>query len=199
MGFPWSNIDNPMIKYVVQTRAEIDTEKRERDQMLNFIIVTVGGLAFATFLKLPSPSSSGTWPPGTIFCIAVAAMIFVFGLFLVRRDKLQQIADRWFSLECLLKDVAALDSTAAMNNLLETQVCEQLRAKHQFPICLLPPRYLRKDLLLVSPLLAIIYILQLHFTWPAGYWHDDIVLVLVTGSAIGGLCWKPLHVWTNKS
>lgn len=45
---PWACLPNKLMRYLVQTRKEIDTEKRERDQILNFIIVTIGGLGFVT-------------------------------------------------------------------------------------------------------------------------------------------------------
>ena len=34
-------------EYFIQTRQEIDTEKRERDRILNFIVLILGAIGFA--------------------------------------------------------------------------------------------------------------------------------------------------------
>jgi len=86
-------------EYFLQTRREIDSEKRERDQVLNFAVIVLGALAFAVvqsekamdFLKEPYS-----------LVMEGATLAVLTSLFWVRRKKLQQIADRWYTTYHLL-------------------------------------------------------------------------------------------------
>lgn len=82
-------------EYFIQTRKEIDTEKQERDHILNFAIIILGALGFAViqsdqakeFLKQPYS-----------IILEASTLIILTSLFWIRRKKLQQIADRWYTL-----------------------------------------------------------------------------------------------------
>lgn len=191
----WKNeMPERLLEYIVQTRSEIDTEKRERDQILNFIVVTLGGLAFATVLRLsvaPIDLTLFQRNPKPVFWVSAGAMAFIFGFFLVRREKLRQIADRWFSLAHVLKD--AFGEANVVSFLLETHVCKQLCTSSG----LWPPRYQRKDMLLNVPVLAIIYGLQAMVTWSQmPLWN--VGLAILTLIAVTWLHWRPLRdPWTD--
>lgn len=87
-----------IIAYFIQTRKEIDTEKRERDQMLNFAVLVLGAIAFAIsqsetaqeFLKKPEA-----------LALEIPAIVIISTLFWIRYKKLQQISDRWYTLHRL--------------------------------------------------------------------------------------------------
>jgi len=88
--------------YFIQTREEIDTEKRERDTILNFCVAILGAVAFGiiqsdnaqTFFKDLTPAS---------FAIGISALLIISSLFWVRYKKMQQISDRWFTLLHLME------------------------------------------------------------------------------------------------
>ena len=193
----WKNeMPERLLEYIVQTRSEIDTEKRERDQILNFIVATLGGLAFATLYRIsvaPIDLTLFQRNPKPVFWVSAGAMAFIFGLFVVRREKLGQIADRWFSLQHVLKDAFGEANANVVSFLLETHVCKQ----HCTSSGLWPPRYLRKDVLLDMPVLAIIYGLQAMVTWSQmPLWN--VGLAMLTLFAAAWLHWSPLRdPWTD--
>ena len=82
-------------EYFLQTRKEIDMEKRERDQILNFAIIILGALGFA-FVQSDKAKEFVKHPQSIMF--EVSTLIILTSLFWVRRKKLQQISDRWYTL-----------------------------------------------------------------------------------------------------
>src|SRR4030042_4280689 len=83
------------IEYFIQTRKEIDTEKQERNKILNYAIISTGGSSVfclrigGTIELLKSPSGLHVYIP---------LLILISALVAARRIKLRQIADRWFAL-----------------------------------------------------------------------------------------------------
>lgn len=81
--------------YFIQTRKEIDTEKQERNKLLNYGVVAIGAVA-AGLLQLESKVTVSPSPWLLLVCIPVLSL--VTGLVAARRIKLHQIADRWIAL-----------------------------------------------------------------------------------------------------
>lgn len=110
--------------YFIQTRQEIDTEKRERSQMLNFVVVVLGAIGYgivqkdATLTLLKDPQA---------LAVEIPALLVITALFWVRHRRLQQVADRWFALRNMLDDliVKGKDQSGKM---LEDVVCDGLLA-----------------------------------------------------------------------
>jgi len=82
-------------EYFLQTRKEIDTEKRERDHLLNFAVVILGALAFAV---VQSEKAQQFLQEPYSLMLEISTLIILTSLFWVRRKKLQQISDRWYTL-----------------------------------------------------------------------------------------------------
>jgi len=133
-------------EYFIQTRKEIDTEKQERNRILNYGILVIGGIGVAlsrvgellAFLKSP-----------TGLCLYIPFLVLVSMLIVARRAKLRQIGDRWFVLEAILKARKWPKNWVP----LETVVCRGLRGM----------RYLYEDLWLhlglsMGPYLLIIWV-----------------------------------------
>lgn len=86
-------------EYLLQTRKEIDTEKRERDHILYLAVVVLGAIGFAMaqtdkaqdFLRQPSS-----------LAFEISTLVILTSLFWVRWMKLRQIADRWYTLNRLI-------------------------------------------------------------------------------------------------
>ena len=94
------NVPNDFEKsYFIQTRSEINTEKKERDQMLNFAVLVLGAVGFsiAQFEAARKYLQSNEG-----FGILVSALIIISSLFWIRHKKLRQIADRWYVLRRLI-------------------------------------------------------------------------------------------------
>jgi hypothetical protein len=133
-------------EYFIQTRKEIDTEKQERNKILNYAILAVGGISLALsrvgepLLFLRSPAA---------LCLYVPLLFLISVLLVARRAKLRQIGDRWFVLESMLRVRAwPKDWTP-----LECVVCRGLRGR----------RYLSEDFwvllgLCIAPYLLIIWV-----------------------------------------
>jgi len=85
-------------EYFIQTRKEIDTEKRERDQILNFAVLILGAIGFAIF---QSETAQEFLQQPKALTVELPALVIITSLFWIRRKKLQQIADRWFVLHRL--------------------------------------------------------------------------------------------------
>ncbi len=85
--------------YFIQTRQEIDTEKRERDRILNFAVLVLGAIGFAI---AQSKHAQDFLEQAKAFMIEIPALVIISSLFWVRHKKLQQISDRWFVLHRLL-------------------------------------------------------------------------------------------------
>ncbi|MFB3880999.1 MAG: hypothetical protein ACE149_07030 [Armatimonadota bacterium] len=172
--------------YFIQTRSEIDTEKRERDQMLNFAILVLGAIGFAicgsgeaqTFLRQPEA-----------LAVEVPALAIVSSLLWVRRKKLQQIADRWFVLERMALRHFGQKSTGEM---LEGVVCRNLTTW----------RYIAKDFVLNFILSSPIYgLLILQMSEGLGHrqpWRAVLAAALLishaatTGAVFGRTIRNPL-------
>jgi cell division protein FtsW (lipid II flippase) len=153
-----------LLQYVVQLHQEIDTEKRERDQLLNYLIVAFGGFLAVTFVRVATTSAllPTGWPALGMGC---AAALLVIGLVYMRHQKLQQIADRWFTLYYLLGRSELIGSTLSYP--LEAVVCKGLKSR----------RYQLKDLVFGWIVLLAIC-LQLVLDPPAtGSWIYFIVVV----------------------
>lgn len=132
-----------LTEYVMQTRREIDTEKRERDHILNFAVVILGAIAFAVYQS--ETAQRFLFEPVSLV-IQCTALVVITSLFWVRWMKLRQIADRWFVLHrILLRHLGEKDA----GDFLESLVAPQL----------LTTRYTRKDLVLNYALSSPVYCL----------------------------------------
>ena len=140
------------VEYFTQTRREIDSEKQERNKVLNFGILAAGGFSYA-LAQLGKSSDFLVSPSALAFYGPYLALITV--LTATRRFKLQQIADRWFVLEEFLKT-----RHAPSWMWLEACVCVGLRTR----------RYLYEDLWLHLGLSSIVYVLLTAVA--AGLWSD---------------------------
>lgn len=94
------------LDYFIQTRKEIDTEKQERDKILNYAFLVMGAIGFAVAQKEEAQKFLRT-DEGLV--VAGAALLILFSLFWVRRKKLQQIADRWYVLRHQLQERVEAD------------------------------------------------------------------------------------------
>ncbi|MBN1787164.1 MAG: hypothetical protein JW806_02080 [Sedimentisphaerales bacterium] len=130
-------------KYFIQTRQEIDTEKRERDIILNFAVVVLGALGFA-ILRNDKADEFLLKPYSFMFEISV--LIILTSLFYVRRKKLQQISDRWFTLHRMV--IRHFNEQQAAETM-EATVIESFNKG----------RYKKKDLILNFALSSPVYIL----------------------------------------
>jgi hypothetical protein len=132
-----------LTEYIIQTRKEIDTEKRERDHILNFAVVILGAIAFAVYQS--ETAQRFLFEPLSLI-IQCTALVVITSLFWVRWMKLRQIADRWFVLHRILLRRLGEEEAA---DFLESLVAPQL----------LTTRYIRKDLVLNYALSSPIYCL----------------------------------------
>lgn len=82
-------------EYFIETRKEIDTEKRERDQMLNFAIVVVAAVGFG--ISQSETAQKFVQKPEAL-ALEIPALAIISTLFWIRYKKLRQISDRWFTL-----------------------------------------------------------------------------------------------------
>ncbi len=111
--------DDFLREYFLQTRREIDAEKSSRDQILNFVIISLGAIGFAIF-----QSSNILSNPHSI-AVESSLLVFITSLFWLRRKKLQQISDRWIVLEGLLHTRIRF---LPIENSLETIVLQGLKS-----------------------------------------------------------------------
>lgn len=132
-------------EYFLQTRREIDTEKRERDQLLNFAVVILGALAFGV---VQSEKAKELLQEPCSLMFEISTLIILTGLFWVRRKKLQQISDRWYTLYHM-----------ALRNLSEEWMSQSMEAVVVRGFS--KGRYIRKDLALNVALSLPIYTLIL--------------------------------------
>ena len=124
-----SNFDQA---YFIQTRKEIESEKHERDVLLNFAILVLGAVGFGLFQS--STAQQFIREPMSL-AVEIPALTIISTLFWVRYQKLKQISERWFSLSYLSK---TLFDQQKINFMLETIVTKSLTTW----------RYIRKDFLL---------------------------------------------------
>ena len=134
--------------YFIQTRKEIDTEKRERDHILNVAVVAIGALAFGIFRSeniseiLVNPVSLG---------LQVSALAILTSLFFVRWMKLRQIADRWYVLNHMIQKPY---NESHASKTLEAVVLRGFDRE----------RYIKKDIILCLALSLPIYCLIIYST-----------------------------------
>lgn len=86
-------------EYFIQARKEIDTEKRERDHILNIAVVVLGALGFA-FIQ--NDGARQFVQNMYSFLFEISVLTILTSLFFIRWMKLRQIADRWYSLYRML-------------------------------------------------------------------------------------------------
>ena len=129
-------------EYFIQTRKEIDTEKRERDKILNFIVLILGAIGFAIIRQEGHPDLINS--PYTLI-IEYAILIMITSLFWIRWKKLNQIAHRWYVLHKMCTDFYGDNRT---NELMEGIVYKGLNSK----------KYITKDLILNYSLSIPIYL-----------------------------------------
>ncbi|MCX7346993.1 MAG: hypothetical protein NTU78_14850 [Alphaproteobacteria bacterium] len=160
--------------YFVQTRQEIDTEKRERDHILHLIVLVLGALGFAIIQS--EKAQEFLKNPYSLLMEAGTVVLFM-ALFWLRRAKMQQIADRWFVLRAILKSG---DIGIPENKSLEALVTAGLQGR----------RYLRKDWVVcwaVCIPLAGPAAMTLHH---AGWYPGHIILAAFAAiMAVGALAW----------
>lgn len=130
-------------EYFLQTRREIDTEKRERDHLLNFAVVILGALAFAV---VQSDKAKQFLQELYSLMFEISTLIILTSLFWVRRKKLQQISDRWYTLYHI-----------ALHNMSEEWMSQSMEAVVIRGFS--KARYIRKDIALNVALSLPIYTL----------------------------------------
>ncbi|MEW5982213.1 MAG: hypothetical protein AB1806_07560 [Acidobacteriota bacterium] len=128
-------------EYFTQTRKEIDTEKQERNKILNYGILATGAMSVAfarsgSIADLASPAALVIYFP---------LLLLVSVLVQARRIKLRQISDRWHALRSLLAVRGCCDAWTP----LEQVVCRGLRGR----------RYLAEDFCLHLGLSSVVYCL----------------------------------------
>ena len=95
-----SEIEKFWADYFIQTRREIDTEKQERDKILNYAFLVMGAIAFAV---AQNEKAQIFLREVEGLAVGIPALAVLSSLFWIRKKKLQQIADRWFVLRHLLQ------------------------------------------------------------------------------------------------
>ncbi len=120
------------LEYFIQTRKEIDTEKRERDQMLNFVLLILGAIGFGV---TQSETAQEFLQETDALFVELPVLFIISTLFWVRYKKLRQIADRWFVLHRIALHCFGKERVAEM---LEGIVYKDLTKW----------RYIRKDFVL---------------------------------------------------
>lgn len=148
--------------YFIQTRAEIDTEKRERDRLLHFAIILLGGV-MVVLLRREGFVDFGASVEG--IALGVSLLTILTSLFWIRWKKLCQIADRWYVLHHLLEDYLTGKQAKFF---LEEIVIEGFKNK----------RYVRKDLVLNFALCLPIYFMIVR--WAVNFLEaQNVVEVIV--------------------
>ncbi len=128
------------LQYFIQTRREIDTEKQERNKLLNYAVLATG--AFSVALSQIEKSTEFLMSPWALF-MYIPLLFLISGLVAARRMKLRQIADRWQT----LYDIIHARNVAQDWVPLEDKVMEGLKGK----------RYLYEDFYLHLGLSLIVY------------------------------------------
>lgn len=156
-----------LCSYFIQTRQEIDTEKRERDNLLNFAIAVIGAIAFGI---LQSPDPWKIFDHHLSGWFGVSLLLMVTSLFWIRRKKLQQVADRWYVLGHLAKTYPSDFPKYS----LESMVCPRLESKY----------YTFKDFFLAFAFSTPVYILLIYKNSLVGClfagFHLGALLLLIT-------------------
>ncbi|MBV9719273.1 MAG: hypothetical protein JOZ77_08135 [Candidatus Eremiobacteraeota bacterium] len=141
--FEQATFANFVTEYFRQSKAEIDSAKSERNIALNITVLVVTAFVwlFAQSFAKPSwpwlvSSDDQPVPRGMFIAVAVAALLTIYALFRLRRDKLQQIANRWYVLRKLLTNMGARDDQSST---MEFIVCsffdrDSQRSRDTWPI-----------------------------------------------------------------
>lgn len=158
-------------EYFIQTRKEIDTEKQERNKLLNYGILAVGGISLA-LSRVGEPLGFLRSPAA--LCLYFPLLFLISVLLVARRAKLRQIGDRWFVLESMLRVRAwPKDWTP-----LEIPICRGLRAR----------RFLSEDFWLLLALCSAPYLLILWVaTGLAFRWALPLFVLVVAHAVIGSI------------
>ena len=141
---PTENLSEFEHEYFIQTRREIDTEKQERNKILNYAILATG--AVSLLLSKTDIPTRGL-ESATALWLYFPLLLLVSVLTAARRSKLRQIADRWFTLQEMLHARKLPKGWQP----LEEVVCHGLEGR----------RYLFEDFLLHHALSIILYALIL--------------------------------------
>ena len=128
------------IQYFIQTRREIDTEKQERNKLLNYALLATGAFAFALAqVEGSTDFLTSSWALG----LYLPLLLLISGIVAARRMKLSQIFDRWKTLYSMLQSSQfGQDWTP-----LEETVTKEIEG----------PRYLFEDFALHLGLSAMVY------------------------------------------
>ncbi len=132
-------------EYFIQTRKEIDTEKRERDRLLHFAILVLVGVPVAALQKAELYRHVFSW--AALF-VEVPLLIILSAMFWARWKKLTQIADRWYVLLYLLRKHLGNERAG---HFLEQTVVDGLSKR----------RYVRKDAILNFCLCLPVYVIMI--------------------------------------
>ena len=128
----WKEFPHFEREYFIQTRKEIDTEKRKRDRLLHFAILLLGGISA---LIIQRPDVTKFIDSTESLYIEIPLLIILTSMFWTRWKKLSQIADRWWVLFHMLEDYLGKQRTELF---MEQIVIEGFSHR----------RYIRKDLVL---------------------------------------------------
>jgi FtsH-binding integral membrane protein len=147
------------LQYFIQTRREIDTEKQERNKLLNYAVLATSAFSLALAqIEKSTQFLMSQWA----FCLYIPLLFLISGLVAARRMKLRQISDRWLT----LYDILRVRNVARDWIPLEDTVIKGLKGK----------RYLYEDLWLHMGLSLIVYglivsvVVRLFQTQPAWKW-----------------------------
>lgn len=127
-------------QYFIQTRKEIDTEKQERNKLLNYALIATGASAIA--LAQIERSTDFLLSPWAL-ALYLPLLLLISGIVAVRRMKLQQIFDRWNTLHGILEARKFTNQWTPI----EKTVVQGIRSR----------RYLYEDLALHHGLSATVY------------------------------------------
>ncbi len=119
-----SDFDNFVQEYFIQTRKEIDTVKRARDQILYFVVLLLAGCI--GLAKLLGKDAATEFSSNCL--IPLSALIVTSSLFWIRYRKQRQITNRWFVLYHIAKKY--LESFA--EDSLESVVCRDLKEQYYY-------------------------------------------------------------------
>lgn len=158
--------------YFIQTRQEIDTDKKIRDTTLNFAIVVLGAAGFVVFRS----DNAGQFVK-TIngFALSVSVLIVITSLFYARREKMMQLMDRWFVLHHLLRQNPDwLGTDGSLETLVSTGFLKPRRTLLQ--------RYFAKDFYLNIAFCCPLFVATMLFQWVIG-----LLVTLFFVAVIGSL------------
>ena len=159
--------------YFLQTRQEIDTDKKIRDTTLNFAVLVLGATGFVVFRADNAEVFLKSWNG---LALAVSAIIIITSLFYARREKMRQITDRWFVLHDLLKrNPEWLNSDATIEAIVTYGFSKHVHGMQ---------RYITKDFILNTAFCSPLFIATVFFHPAVG--------AGVIGLFLAMICW--LHL-----